>query len=229
MPQGSDADKHALLSKLYAAPPDQRGALVSSMIPNPQTGVPGQDPNEVMSALDRLSDPNYAKQQAAQMAAAQAALKQRMATDPRLAGTPAAWASENLAQIPEMIAAAGIPPLMAAQVGQQVREQMKAEHPEYSEDELDQKAAYSTLVQFVGQEAAGRLFGAGAGALIKGIKSPVQRAISQALINTASGSAISAGAKPAPISLRANQSVRVSVLPRWRAPCKAAWSAPCMA
>ena len=193
LPKGSDADKHALLTKLYAMPQEQRGPYVASLIPNPQTGVPGQDPQEVVSALDRLSDPNYAKQQAAQMAQAQAALKQRMATDPRLVGTPAAFASENLAQIPEMIAAAGIPPLMAAQIGQQLREQMKAEHPEYSEDELDQKAAYGTLVQLVGQEAAGRLFGAGTGALMQGIKSPVKRAIAQALTNTGLGAGISGG------------------------------------
>jgi N-acetyl-anhydromuramyl-L-alanine amidase AmpD len=193
LPKGSDADKHALLAKLYAMPADQRGAYVASLIPNPQTGVPGQDPQEVVSALDRLSDPNYAKQQAAQMAQAQAALKQRMATDPRLVGTPAAFASENLAQIPEMIAAAGIPPLMAAQIGQQLREQMKAEHPEYSEDELDQKSAYGTLVQLVGQEAAGRLFGAGTGALMQGIKSPIKKAIAQALTNTGLGAGISGG------------------------------------
>jgi N-acetylmuramoyl-L-alanine amidase len=195
LPNGSDADKHALLSKLYALPPEQRGPAVASMIPNPQAGVPGQDPQQVVSALDRLSDPNYAKQQAAQMAQAQAALKQRMATDPRLADTPAAFASENLAQIPEMLAAASIPPLMAAQISSQVRDQLKAQHPEYSEDELDQKAAYSTLVQFVGQEAAGRLFSAGAGALLQGVTSPVKRAIAQALIQTGAGAAISGGAQ----------------------------------
>ena len=193
LPKGSDADKHALLTKLYAMPQEQRGPYVASLIPNPQAGVPGQDPQEVVSALDRLSDPNYAKQQAAQMEAAKAALKQRMATDPRLVGTPAAFASENLVQIPEMIAAAGVPPLMAAQIGQQLREQMKVEHPEYSEDELDQKAAYGTLVQLVGQEAAGRLFGAGTGALMQGIKSPVKRAIAQALTNTGLGAGISGG------------------------------------
>ena len=139
LPNGSDKDKHALLSKLYALPPDQRGDAVSQLIPNPQVGVPGQDPQQVVSALDRLSDPNYLKTQADQTAKAQADLKQRMATDPRLAGSPAAFASENLAQIPEMLAAASIPPLMAAQVSQQVRDQMREQHPEYSEQELDQK------------------------------------------------------------------------------------------
>jgi hypothetical protein len=145
LPNGSDADKHALLTKLYAMPPEQRGPYVASLIPNPQVGVPGQDPQQVVSALDRLSDPNYAKQQADQAVQAQAALRQRMATDPRLVGTPAAFASENLATLPEMLAAASIPPLMAAQVGQQVRDQIQAQHPEYSEDELDQKSAYATL------------------------------------------------------------------------------------
>ena len=195
LPNGSDSDKHALLTKLYALPPDQRGDAVSQLIPNPQVGVPGQDPQQVVSALDRLSDPNYLKTQADQRAKAQADLKQRMATDPRLAGSPAAFASENLAQIPEMLAAASIPPLMAAQVSQQVRDQMREQHPEYSEQELDQKAAYSTLVQFVGQEAASKLFTAGAGALLQGVKSPVQRAIAQALISTGSGAAIMGGAQ----------------------------------
>ena len=195
LPNGSDADKHALLTKLYALPPDQRGAAVQNLIPNPQVGVPGQDPQQVVSALDRLSDPNYLKAQADQAAKAQADLKQRVTTDPRLAGSPAAWASENLAQIPEMLAASAIPPLMAAQISQQVRDQMKAAHPEYSEQELDQKAAYSTLVQFVGQEAASKLFTAGAGALLDGVKSPVQRAIANALISTGSGAAIMGGAQ----------------------------------
>ena len=195
LPNGSDADKHALLTKLYALPPDQRGNAVSQLIPNPQAGVPGQDPQQVVSALDRLSDPNYLKTQAAQAAKAQADLKQRMATDPRLAGSPAAFASENLAQIPEMLAAASIPPLMAAQISQQVRDQMREQHPEYSEQELDDKAAYSTLVQFVGQEAASKLFTAGAGALLQGVKSPVQRAIASALISTGSGAAIMGGAQ----------------------------------
>jgi N-acetyl-anhydromuramyl-L-alanine amidase AmpD len=193
LPNGSDADKHALLTKLYAMPADQRGPAVASMIPNPQVGVPGQDPQQVVSALDRLSDPNYAKQQADQAAQAQSALRQRMTTDPRLVGTPAAFASENLATLPEMLAATSIPPLMAAQVGRQVRDQIQAQHPEYSEDELDQKSAYATLVQFVGQEAAGRLFSAGAGALIQGIKAPIKRAVAQALIQTGAGSAISGG------------------------------------
>ena len=195
LPNGSDKDKHALLTKLYALPADQRGDAVSQLIPNPQVGVPGQDPQQVVSALDRLSDPNYLKTQADQAAKAQADLKQRMATDPRLAGSPAAFASENLAQIPEMLAAASIPPLMAAQISQQVRDQMREQHPEYSQDELDQKAAYSTLVQFVGQEAASKLFTAGAGALLQGVKSPVQRAIAQALISTGSGAAIMGGAQ----------------------------------
>jgi hypothetical protein len=195
LPNGSDADKQALLTKLYNTPREQRGALVQSLIPNPQTGVPGADPNEIVSALDRLSNPDYAKEQDKAMAKAKEDFRARMLTDPRLPGTGAEKAVDAIAQIPEMLAAAGFTPALAAQVSQQVRDQMKAEHPEYSEDELDQKAAYSTLVQIVGQEAAGRIMGAGMGAIIKGVKSPVQRAIAQALGNMAVGGVTSAGAQ----------------------------------
>jgi hypothetical protein len=193
LPNGSDADKQALLTKLYNTPREQRGALVQSLIPNPQTGVPGADPNEIVSALDRLSNPDYAKEQDKAMAKAKEDFRARMLTDPRLQGTGAEKAVDAIAQIPEMLAAAGFTPALAAQVSQQVRDQMKAEHPEYSEDELDQKQAYSTLVQIVGQEAAGRIMGAGMGAIIKGVKSPVQRAIAQALGNMGAGAATGAG------------------------------------
>jgi N-acetylmuramoyl-L-alanine amidase len=200
LPGASDADKHAYLTKLYAMPVDQRIQEVTSHLPQPQAGMPSTDPQQIVSALDRLSDPNFQKQQVTDLAKAQAEMKRNVTSDPRLVGTGMEKVVDATAQMPAFVAAFSNPvmiPVALAQVSDQVKETFRAQHPEWNEKELQDKSAYATLVQFYGMEAANRILMSGGGAVLAAVEGRGQRAIAQAIYGTGSRAAIGAGTQAA--------------------------------
>jgi N-acetylmuramoyl-L-alanine amidase/Protein of unknown function (DUF2934) len=200
LPGASDADKHAYLTKLYAMPVDQRIQEVTSHLPQPQAGIPSTDPQQIVSALDRLSDPNFQKRQQADLDKATAEMKRNVSSDPRLVGTGMEKVVDATAQMPAFIAAFSNPimmPVALAQVSDQVKETFRAQHPEWSEKELQDKSAYATLVQFYGMEAANWILRSGGGALLGAIEGRGARAIAQAIYGTAGQAAIAAGTQAA--------------------------------
>jgi N-acetyl-anhydromuramyl-L-alanine amidase AmpD len=200
LPGASDQDKHAYLTKLYAMPEDQRIAEVQAHLPQPQTGIPSTDPQQIVSALDRLSDPNFQKQQQADLDKATAEMKRNVSSDPRLVGTGMEKVIDATAQMPAFIAAFSNPVMMPAamaQVSDQVRETFRQQHPEWSDQELSQKSAYATLVQFYGQEIANHILMQGGGALLGAVENRGTRAISQAILSTGGMAAVAGGTQAA--------------------------------
>jgi hypothetical protein len=196
LPGATDDQKHALLTKLYAMPIDQRIATVQSYLPQPQAGIPSTDPQQIISALDRLSDPNFQKQQATELDNAQKDMQRNVSSDPRLVGTGMEKIVNATAQMPSFLAAYSNPvmmPLVLAQTSDAVRAQFRQQHPEWSEAELTQKSAYATLVQFFGQEAAGRMMAGGAGFVTDLIKNRVGRGIAQVIAGAGGAAGIGAG------------------------------------
>jgi N-acetyl-anhydromuramyl-L-alanine amidase AmpD len=194
MPGASDSDKHAYLTKLYAMPEDQRIAEVQSHLLQPQTGIPSTDPQQIVSALDRLSSPDFQKQQAAELATAQADMKRNLTTDPRLKGTDAEKVVNAVAQMPSFLAAYRNPvmlPLVLAQTSDAARTQLRADHPDWDEKTISENAVRATAVMFFGQEAGAMLMGSGGGALLNALEGIGKRAIAQALLGIGGGAAIS--------------------------------------
>jgi len=200
LPGASDQQKHDFLSQYYALPQEQKGPFIASHLPQPQTGIPSTDPQQIVSSLDRLGDPGFQKQQAQDLAQAKAEMERNIASDPRLRGTFMEQVVDSTAQLPAFIAAFSNPVLMPAalaQVSEQVRESYRQEHPEWDEKTLSDKAAYATLVQFYGMEAANRIMMKGFGPVVGGIENKAQRAIAQAVFGTGSQAAIAAGTQAA--------------------------------
>jgi hypothetical protein len=179
MPGASDADKQAFLAKVHSMPREQQGPFIASQLPAPQAGQRGNDPMAVLTAIDHLSDPDFLKKESDKLAAAREFAAKAATEDPRLKGS----AGEDIAglgAIPEQLMAYyGIPIIGAAQASEQTRARMAKEHPDWDEQTLDEKSAYSTLAQVVGNTAATTLMAHGAGALLKTITSPWKRAIGQ--------------------------------------------------
>jgi hypothetical protein len=196
MPGAGDDQKHAYLSQLYAMPIDQQIAEISSKLPQPQAGIPSTDPQQIISALHRLSDPNFQKQQATDLANAKAEMERNVSSDPRLKGTFMEKIVDSTAQLPSFIAAFSNPaliPVAMAQVSDQVREAFRAEHPEWDEKTLTDKSAWATLTQFYGQEIANRIMMKGIGPVVGGLENKAHRAIAQAVFGAGSQAAIAAG------------------------------------
>ena len=186
MPGASDADKHAYLTKLYGMPVDQRASEIAGRL-GPgfvQPGNPYRDPFFLAQALDRLSDPNFQKRQADDVAKFQEEMRRNVSSDPRLVDTGMDRIVNDTAQIPAAVAAFSNPalwPMALAQVHDQVTEGFKKEHPEWDAKTLQEKSTYATLTQFFGGLVAGHVMSAGAGALMEGIEGKASRAIAQAV------------------------------------------------
>ena len=197
LPGASDADKHAWLSKYYALPQEQRGPFIASSIPGAIAGQRGNDPMMVYAALEHLADPNFQKAQADKLAQAREYAAKARSEDPRLSGTVA----EDFAKIAPMAEQAfayyGIPIIGAAQASEETRARMKQEHPDWSEDELDQKSAFSSLAAVYGNTVANALMTRGAGLLLTGLKTPAKRALGQVLAGTLSNVGLGVGTSAA--------------------------------
>ncbi len=192
MPNASDADKHAYLTKLYAMPPAQRNAEISSKLPSPLEGIATGTPRntllpyaeQVTTALQHLADPEFQKHKADEIAQYKAQMERNISDDPRLKGTVMERVVDATAQLPSVIAAYSNPvlwPIALAQVADQAREGFRSEHPEWDSKTLEETTARATFVQFFGQQAANLVMAKGLGALMSTISSPVKRAIATAL------------------------------------------------
>ena len=192
LPGQSDEEKQAFLQQLYQIPREQRAQILDAYIPYTTTGIPSSDPQYIISAMDRLSDPKLQAQQKAQLDQNEAEVKQKLASNPALANTPYPFIARAIGQIPRAGIASLVPPLMYADLFRQVRDNTAQDHPDWSDDQLDEFAAKSATAQLVPQELLGRLIGQSAGPLMRDIKSGLLRGAATAAVHTATGAALGA-------------------------------------
>jgi len=202
LPKGSDADKQDLLTKLYAMPPDQRAAEIENRL-GPgfvEPGNPNKDPLYLSQALTRLHDPAFQQRKADELTKLQAEMRHNLSDDPRLKGTLAEKVVNNAAQLVTSLPQFATPamwPLALAQINAQMREAVKAEHPEWDEKTLAENASRATLTMFFGQLGANKLIAMGIGPLLGGAMSSAKRIIAQALAAVGGGPAIAGGTQAA--------------------------------
>src|SRR5215831_7245378 len=192
LPGQSDAEKQAFLQELYRIPREQRATILDAYIPYTTTGIPSSDPQYIISAMDRLNDPALQAAQRAQLAQNEAEVRQRLADVPGLAGTPWPFIARAIGQIPRAGLAATVPPLMYADLFNQVRSGAAGEHPDWSDDQLDEYAGKSAVAQLVPQEILGGLIGRSLGPIFRDVKSGLLRATATAGLHTATGAALGA-------------------------------------
>jgi hypothetical protein len=192
LPGQSDAEKQAFLQQLYNTPREQRATILDAYIPYTATGIPSSDPQYLISAMDRLSDPTLQAQQRAQLAQNEAEVRQKLADVPGLAGTPWPFIARAIGQIPRAGLSATVPPLMFADLFRQVRDGAAQEHPDWTDDKLDEFASRGAIAQLVPQEILGRLLFTSAGPIFRDIKSGVLRATATVGFHSAAGAALGA-------------------------------------
>jgi hypothetical protein len=148
----------------------------------------------IADAADRIADPKYQAAQNEAIQKKQNWLADNMAPDPRFKGTPAEWWTDQLSALPSTVLTAMLPPgisgsLFYAQLYSGAKDQLRDQHPNWSEEELRQKAGASAAVQLVPQEVLAHAIGGGFNRALEGIENPFKRAGAVALMNTGIGAA----------------------------------------
>jgi hypothetical protein len=148
----------------------------------------------IADAADRIADPKYQAAQNEAIQKKQDWLAKNMAPDPRFKGTPAEWWTDQLSALPSTVVTAMLPPgisgsLFYAQLYSGAKDQLRDQHPDWSEEELRQKAGASAAVQLVPQEVLAHAIGGGFNRAVEGIENPFKRAGAVALMNTGIGAA----------------------------------------
>ena len=158
LPGTSDAEKHAFLTELYKLPPEQRATIIEGYIASPQAGIAGQDPSAVATSLERLADPNYKVQRAAEMEKARALARQGASTDPRLVNTLGGDVA-SLGSLPEQLASYSIPLLGAARAADEAQEQVRQDHPDWSDEQIQNESAHLALIKYTSNTIANDAYG----------------------------------------------------------------------
>ena len=197
LPNGTDADRHALMTKLYALPPDQREQAIAQAVPSTSVSDDPEHSAAYLShAMDVLLDPNIQQKQAAELKDFQAKVTRNLASDPRLKGTGIEPWVDNIAQIPAMAMAYSNPafyPMAMAKIADETKAQMKAEHPDWSSDKLQTESTYAGVAAFFGPVVAGHIIGHFVEPLIAPIEGAVQRALAKVGIGGAGGAVVGGG------------------------------------
>jgi hypothetical protein len=173
--------------------PDDRARYVSAMYSklDPQLTV-GFDLPETLNALDRMADPKFqADRQATINAQVQKNIRD-LRPDPTL-NPAAAQAAGLIAQIPKVIVESTTgaigQSLMLSEIYQGTVERLKADHPDWSDDQIKDAAGRSSLAQLGGAEVINRVAGARLGGVTAGIENPLARIAASALVHSSSGAA----------------------------------------
>jgi hypothetical protein len=201
----SAADQHAFLTKLYTMPYDEREKAIADVLPPTIPGVtpdlgPSTNPAYLARAVDKLADPKFEQQQNQEIARIKENVSKNLQTDPRLKGTLVGDASSMIGQSVADMATLATPalwPVFAAKISNQIQDQIKQEHPDWSEDQIQKQATYGTLVATLGQVGAGHIFGAVAEPLLNWIEQPVLRALAKIGAGGAAGTALTGGGQAA--------------------------------
>jgi hypothetical protein len=167
------------------------GKLWAQLDPDRQAAI---DINGLVQAADNVSSPEYQAAQNQAITVKQNFLDKLREADPTLKGTPGEWWSGQIGSFLTNAAITAIPPLRTSAFGAQLYEQdhekIKAEHPEWTEDQVSTESAKTAFLQQAPQEVLMALAERKMGPLaawISKIQNPVLRATAGGAIHTAVG------------------------------------------
>jgi hypothetical protein len=215
----SDADKHAFLTKMAGMSHEERQKAITAILPPAIAGVtpdlgPSTNPEYLSRAFDKLFDPKFEQQQNQEIARVKKQVEENLRTDPRLKGTFGGDLSSAVGQSVADMATMATPalwPVFAAKISSQIHNQVKQDHPDWSEEQVQKASTYGTLVATLGQVGAQHVFGAIAEPLLKGIEAPVLRALSKIGIGGAGTAAVTGGGQAA-VNIATGQPVWAGVV-----------------
>ena len=163
--------------QLMAESSQDRAIQINAMIQMSGQEFPGMDPTTIADSFDRVSDPVYQAKRKAQLDLAVAKNTHDLTTDPRLVNTPAEGVTQWLASAPKNISEMLTGPIgqsmMLSEIYTDTADQLRKEHPDWSEDDVKSKASASTVAQMGPQEIIALATGGALSALSKGIPQPL--------------------------------------------------------
>jgi hypothetical protein len=151
---------------------------------------------ETINALERMADPQYQAQRQAAIGAQVDKNLRDLRPDPTL-NPVAAGAANLLAQIPKVAIEAGLPggvgaaigqSLMLSEIYQATQEKVKADHPDWSPEQVKDMVDKSSIMQLAGAEIFNRFAAFGRlGGLTAGVQNPLARIAASALVHSGTG------------------------------------------
>jgi hypothetical protein len=180
-PDAPQSTRDALKSDLLQADPTTRANMLAAYLPyatvDPNTGdIKSVDTAALTDAIGRKADPAFQASKAKTRSDFQAQVRSNLAGDPRLQGTSVGNIISQVASLPAYASAAnpviapfGLP-LIFGRIFSDSRQTLADQHPDWSDEQLDQGAANSAIIQTVGAEAGGRIIGAGLGPLLRNVR-----------------------------------------------------------
>lgn len=167
------------------------GKLWANLDPQIQAGV---DINGLVQSADNVANPQYQKSQADAIASKKAWIENQLRSDPRMKGTLADWIADQGAQLLPNVTMALLPPgiresAFAAQIFSDAKNEFRHDHPDWSEEQVNDAASKSAFLQLAPQEVVGMALHGQLGALVSRLPAGAGRAGARALVNLAGGEA----------------------------------------
>jgi hypothetical protein len=163
--------------ELMAMNPMDRARQLGAMVASEPDTFSGYDVTALADSFDRISDPVYQAKRKAALDLAVAKNQHDLQTDPRLVNTPAEGVTQFLASAPKNIMEMLTPVIghsaMLSEIYTDTADQLKKEHPDWSEDDIKAKATASTVAQIGPQVIIGVMTGWALSAVTKVITQPL--------------------------------------------------------
>jgi hypothetical protein len=182
-PEATLEGRKAFINSITSIPDEPTRAatinhLIGTLDPN-NPALASLNPVDIADSASRMASPEYQQRQQAEIARQVDANTKALRPDPRLQGTAAGWWADQFAQLPKNVIEGITGPigqsLMLSEIYQGTVERLRKDNPGMSEDELQARAAGSTMAQIVPAEVLNRLAGGKLGGLTGAIENPVQR------------------------------------------------------
>jgi hypothetical protein len=196
LPDASDQEKQNYLAKFLAMDKAGRSAEIERNFPTMQTsGLTSESPvnkMQILRAAEKLTDPTYLDQVKERQQKQKADIARELQRSPLFAGHEydvgegiVDFIAQNGAALTQM---AVNPPGYVASIQKEVAAKARAEHPDWTQDQVDRAATEGTLAQILPQYGMALVSGPMGRVmtrLFQGLKAPVARVIASALANTA--------------------------------------------
>ena len=163
---------------MMAMTPAERSQHINEGLAQMDPGaVAAFNPTDIADSFDRISDPVYQAKRKQALDAAVAKNQKDLQTDPKLVNTPAEGVTQFLASAPKNVSEMLTPVIgqsaMLSEIYTDTSDQLRKEHPDWSDDDVKQKATASTVAQLGPQVLISAVTGGALSAATKGITQPL--------------------------------------------------------
>lgn len=195
----SEQKKQDILNKIHDPnlSKGQQYDLINKMLPQ-DTGVMNVPyATEVTQALDHLGNPGWMQKETDRRAKDIHDAAVKAAGDPRMRDTFTGSFNDTVAMLTQLGEANAILPGgvgTLAVVSDQVHAKYKAEHPDWTEEQVNKAAVWDTLINSLGMEAGSKVFATVFSPLLEKIGNPVARRLANAFSAALGGGTTAAGA-----------------------------------